>query len=326
MRFRAVSAHAPVLRLLRRHRRAVVLGAHPRAVNLRLGGAVVTLVAAERGNGPGALVLAAGQLPGQLAWRPGEPVEVGAGWLRGAAGTAVWWAGSSPWRPPRCAPAGRDLAAAAREGLAWLSGRLSAVAARGALLPAVLACLWPRGDAQAARGGARGDFARALREEAVARIRRLRAALAGAAGPGSPAAAAPVRGDPPGGLHAAVAGLVGFGPGLTPSGDDLLAGLACTLRRARHPASAALAAALRRGWAARRTHLLSGHFLRWAARGVAAECGVALVDALLAGRPGAEADAALARVVAAGSWSGPDWAAGVLLALDLLGRAGADCP
>jgi hypothetical protein len=109
----------------------------------------------------------------------------------------------------------------------------------------------------------------------------------------------------------AVAGLAGLGPGLTPSGDDLLAGFACVAYRARWAWGAGLFAELK-GIPEGRTTPLSRSLLRWAADGVASERALTWLDQLLTGAP-----SPVGPVLAIGATSGADWIAGALLALDL---------
>lgn len=99
------------------------------------------------------------------------------------------------------------------------------------------------------------------------------------------------------------AALAGLGPGLTPSGDDLLCGYAVALHRTGHPAAPTLNLRLN-------TTPLSQHFLKWAARGVAGEHHLAWLDSVLSGNP-----LPLGKLMAHGATSGADWAAGALLAL-----------
>ncbi|PKW27328.1 DUF2877 domain-containing protein [Phycicoccus duodecadis] len=123
--------------------------------------------------------------------------------------------------------------------------------------------------------------------------------------------------------YAAVAGLVGRGEGLTPAGDDALAG-ALLLRRALDlapPARAddALVAAVRARLHA--TTAVSASLLDAAAGGWAAREVVALLDAVVHG--GASAvRAALPAVLAIGHTSGRDLVTGLLAALDALVPSG----
>jgi hypothetical protein len=114
----------------------------------------------------------------------------------------------------------------------------------------------------------------------------------------------------PDGLPTVAAGLIGHGPGLTPSGDDLIGGALCALHAA---ANATLAARLA-DWAlplARlRTNRISNAHLACAAQG---ECGEAVDDAIVALLSGHAPD--LARIDAIGHTSGWDALAGATLAL-----------
>jgi hypothetical protein len=134
-----------------------------------------------------------------------------------------------------------------------------------------------------------------------------------------------VRRDPAGAQRAA-GGLVGLGPGLTPAGDDLLAGLlvACAQLREAPGAADVAATAARLGdavglRASTATTALSAALLRHAAAGRAAGPVLRLLDALV-GRTALPA--ALAGLLAVGHTSGHDTARGVLTAASaLLDRA-----
>jgi hypothetical protein len=100
--------------------------------------------------------------------------------------------------------------------------------------------------------------------------------------------------------------LIGRGPGLTPEGDDLVAGCAGVLAAAgEHDRAAALIG----GDLRRRTTALSATLLELAARGMGPEP----LQAVLAGRPGA-----LARLVRLGHTSGRAYARGAAFALTSL--------
>jgi hypothetical protein len=110
-----------------------------------------------------------------------------------------------------------------------------------------------------------------------------------------------------------VAALVGRGPGLTPSGDDALAGallVAHALGTAGH-----LAPAVRARLAA--TTAVSAALLDAAADGFAAQPVVALVDAAVAADPDA-VSRALPAVLAIGHTSGADTVTGIRAALDAI--------
>ncbi len=119
-----------------------------------------------------------------------------------------------------------------------------------------------------------------------------------------------------------VRGLVGLGPGLTPSGDDFLVGLLAALHIPGSP---------RRGWrrigrqasacAARQTHVISATALRHAAEGRARAKLITLCEALM--RSGARATLpAVAEVIGIGSSSGTEIALGVMAGFGLHLHAG----
>jgi hypothetical protein len=115
-----------------------------------------------------------------------------------------------------------------------------------------------------------------------------------------------VCGDHP---EAGARSLVGFGGGLTPTGDDILAGILLALRQLGRPASAD------RLWASicdivpKRTTALSGTLLAAAAAGDAIPSAVAVLAALSGHRP---VEPAVDRLVAVGANSGADLAHGLL--------------
>ncbi len=119
----------------------------------------------------------------------------------------------------------------------------------------------------------------------------------------------------------AVAGLVGRGPGLTPSGDDALAGALLVARALR--VSRPLVAAVRARLGA--TTAVSGALLEAATDGFAAHAVVTLVDAAVVGHVEATARA-LPAVVAIGHSSGRDLVTGVLAALRVLGATATTNP
>ncbi len=108
-----------------------------------------------------------------------------------------------------------------------------------------------------------------------------------------------------GDLRAAAERLLGLGPGLTPSGDDVLAGFLVTRRSLGVPAGDVTALA------ARRTSAISADLLRHAAAG---RCIPQLADVVTAlGSPGRAPQ--LGALLAVGHHSGGDLARGVALAL-----------
>lgn len=108
-------------------------------------------------------------------------------------------------------------------------------------------------------------------------------------------------------LHGVVGALAGLGPGLTPAGDDALAGILLVehLRRGAVPAEVVAAA---------RTNDVARAFLAWAARGQSIEP-VHRFLAAAADRDAVGARAAMARLLAFGHSSGADLALGLRLGL-----------
>jgi hypothetical protein len=101
--------------------------------------------------------------------------------------------------------------------------------------------------------------------------------------------------------------LGGLGPGLTPSGDDVLGGVLFALRAARGPAEEPrLAEAVD----AVATNDISRAFLQWAARGQALSPAHDLVGAVVAGDRGS-AGASARALAAVGESSGADFALGL---------------
>jgi Protein of unknown function (DUF2877) len=113
--------------------------------------------------------------------------------------------------------------------------------------------------------------------------------------------------------------LVGAGPGLTPSGDDVLCGVLLALAGVGDPAPLALlGATVQELWA--RTTWLSASLLDCARRGYAVPSVVTLVRCTLSGDL-AGARAALGPTLAIGHWSGPDLVAGLAGSLNVLAGA-----
>lgn len=113
--------------------------------------------------------------------------------------------------------------------------------------------------------------------------------------------------------HAATA-LIGLGPGLTPAGDDLIAGLLLTLHYGQHAAAPALRAVAQRA----ATTTLGRAMLGWAAQGRASEHTLQLLGGLFA-LPASAALALLPAVLEHGATSGADLVAGILIGLRILG-------
>ncbi len=116
--------------------------------------------------------------------------------------------------------------------------------------------------------------------------------------------------DPAGTLVDA-AGLIGLGPGLTPSGDDLIGGALCALHKSSRGDFAARLAAWAMPIAQAGTNRISYAHLACAAEG---ECGKTVNDAIVAIIAGDAPD--LDRIDAIGHTSGWDALAGAALALE----------
>ena len=111
--------------------------------------------------------------------------------------------------------------------------------------------------------------------------------------------------------------ILGLGPGLTPSGDDFVAGLLAVLHLPDGPGRALRdVGSYMVAGAARRTNAISVAMLHAAAQGRVRECVIELLRELVAGdREGVAG--ALPRVLAIGSSSGRDMAAGVVAGFDV---------
>lgn len=103
-------------------------------------------------------------------------------------------------------------------------------------------------------------------------------------------------------IQQAAAGLAGLGPGLTPYGDDVLAGVALALWAAHHPLCGEIGPAIAQA-AAPVTHRLSGAFLDAASRGFASADWHALLEAL-SGDDFLEVEHAARQTAAKGGTSG----------------------
>lgn len=138
------------------------------------------------------------------------------------------------------------------------------------------------------------------------------ATIAGAETPLTALRAAIAAGDRSAAVHGARP-LIGLGPGLTPSGDDVLAGIEAALRSVGHPLGGFLAAHLRD--IEERTTTISAALLRHAADGEFAERIGAVTAAFLDGSDD-ELPRAIERAVAWGATSGSDTLHGILVGLD----------
>ena len=271
----------------------MVLGLQGRACQLSVdGGPLLILSTPDTPLAPNALAVDVGPhvVLEDAGWRRGQTVVLGAS--APADRDADWrvtLAAASTWepRPPVHRIQPPDLA----DRLRATRAMVVAEATRDSLLP----LLWMAeldgtelrsGVAEAARVPARLLSDAAIRRDEAALVRATR-------------------------------GLAGLGPGLTPSGDDLLAGFAAAwtlvgealglVRAARERVTAALCAGARRG-----ASPLGRAWLEHAGRGELLEPMTGFVGALLAGET-RDPRVSVRGALAVGSSSGTDWMVGFLL-------------
>lgn len=259
----------------------VVLSAFHRAVNITClsSGELHTLVTGDLDDGPNSLVVATPDFL-RAGIAPGDPVRAGAGRLAIAGKAVVSTAGAVLWRMPR--PVARVDEATLRRRLAAAEGQIWRDGKPGGLLPDV----------------AGGEIAQVT-------ARMLHEAVDGVT-------AALGRGDETEALRHA-ARLLGLGPGLTPSGDDVLLGIlaARALRRGIPEDAFARGVSV---LARTATNPISHAALAKAARGEVRD-GIARLLVALCEPQGEALPAALARVLAIGSSSGTEIAFGVIRGL-----------
>jgi hypothetical protein len=277
----AVSVSRGVLDMLRAAPfRGHVLGVHGRACTLaEADGRVIAVVLPEVGNGPLNIVLDA---------RDGVPAAVQVDMSAGADESGlhigpvrVALAGAAVWEPRPDWQALRARTGSVEAGLPAVRALAGAAARGGSLLSQL--------DEPGEQIEGRGEIA----------LRARRAALALRAGWGGDAAR----------LREAAAGLAGLGAGLTPAGDDFLAGAMLRAWLA-HPSPAAWCHTVA-GMAAPRTTTLAAALLRAAARGECAAAWHVLLGTLAQGDV-KRLEAAVHAVLAHGATSGADMLAGFL--------------
>jgi hypothetical protein len=117
-------------------------------------------------------------------------------------------------------------------------------------------------------------------------------------------------------LDRAARELAGLGPGLTPSGDDALAGILFALRALEGPGSEAVGSAVARSAA---TGPVSRAYVEWSARGQALSPAHDLLRAAAAGDEAAAGSAAR-QVASVGETSGADFLLGLAWGLSVLAR------
>lgn len=259
----------------------VVLSAFQRAVNITClsSGELHTLVTGDLDDGPNALVVATEDFR-RAGIAPGDPVRAGAGRLAIAGKAVVSIAGAAAWQMPR--PAARVAEAALRQRLAVAEALLQRDGKPGGLFP------------DAAGGEIAQVTARMLHEAAEG------------------VAAALGRGDEAEALRFCMR-LLGLGPGLTPSGDDVLLGILAARALGRDIREDAFARGVA-GLARSATNPISHAALAKAAQGEVRD-GIARLVVALCEPQGEALQAALARVLAIGSSSGTEIAFGVIRGL-----------
>jgi hypothetical protein len=239
-----------------------------------------------------------------LGLREGQPAVTGSRQLEvRAAGIRILLDGATPWSPRI-----RDAGRAAADRWAKRSARVRSIAAQASATAS-------GGSAPGFAGLLGGPGPRHLpmyAARAAAILDQLEAALA--AGDGEAADSVSRR-------------LVGLGPGLTPSGDDALVGLAAALHGLGHPQRGFLADAV--ADAGMRTTSVAASLLRHAAAGEFSERLHALLADLLGDDEGS-LRGSVERALAWGATSGADCLVGVLFGLDVAAagvrRAAASAP
>jgi hypothetical protein len=263
-----------------------VLAVFERAFYLKARGGLICLGPVSLGAGPLNL-LCANWRPGAVA--PGTPARLSSAEIRLARGAVFSLAGARDWRPPlppewHSADLRRGLAALARA-----AARRAPPDGLGRLIPALVI---------GGRRAAADDTDSPLLRRAAAGASALAGWLVRDVGPPPPARASV---------------LIGLGPGLTPSGDDLIAGVLIALRTLLRADTAEQLGAWALCLAATRTGTISSAHLAAAAAGEGAEPLHRVLAAICAGD-----EAGLEREVDAvagiGHCSGWDALAGVALA------------
>ena len=271
-----------------------VQGIYRSVVNITTVDGLLTVASPQAGGLPNGIMADLGQDWRTIGLRPGMAVCAGQAevWVPDA-GLEIRLDGSARWSPRFPKPDLVDDGRTAR----W---RRRAVATRAVARD------------RASAGGLgtllRRDTARDDRAGAVAIARPIVAELIVALGAGDRPTATGLAG-----------GLIGLGPGLTPSGDDLLVGIEAALHALDRPTAGFMARAL--DGVEDRTTALAATRLRHAAAGEFAERLHMLLGALL-GSDEAIIVAAVERATAWGATSGTDCLLGVLIGLDAAAGVG----
>lgn len=278
----ALSGDAACLAVLHEGLRGRVHSVFARVINVIVpGGTLLTLASRDVDDAPDTLVVDLRSFDGQ-GIAIGDPVETREGVLIVAERLAIrldsarQWAPLLPRYPPHETPLRRNLDAV-REHVAALGSEGSAIGPPASAVAITASALLAQHAAALGHALACGDV-----EEALAQGEAL----------------------------------VGLGPGLTPSGDDVLLGLLAVLHLPGGPCEPF--ADLGRqivARAAHRTHAISLAALQAAAEGSVRARIIALLDAVTVGTR-EETLAALRPVLAIGSTSGRDIVAGIVLGFE----------
>jgi hypothetical protein len=295
----ALSAHAPLLRRLQaRGLSGRVHSVFAHVLNLQtVEGKLVSLASRALDDAPGTLVVdVADFLQSHAA--PGDAVSVTAGTLHVGQRLAVRFGTARAWQ--RALPPYPADIAMLRANLATARSILQRGQREGAQ-PPVPGQAYGRGLAPSSTPVPSSALVAAARQRLARHVDALCTALAAAD------AASTSR-------HAHA--MLGLGPGLTPAGDDVLAGVFAVIALPRSPLAPLLDTARDVAAAAGvQTNAISAAMLDAAVRGEVRERIVALLDSLLRG-PVAAVPARMAPVLSIGASSGRDLCAGIAVGLE----------
>jgi hypothetical protein len=264
-----------------------VEGVHRSALNIRLNGHLVTVAHESLGGLPNGILVDPPMALDQIGVALGMPVQFDGRALRvPGASLTILLRGAATWSPAM--PVVHGLSRSARHERAERAMRLAADGApRVGLGPLVVGLVNEKASVGSLGRAAAGSLASVV--EAFAR--------------GSSAHAV-----------AAAHPLIGLGPGATPSGDDLLVGLAAGLATTNNPMARPFAVGVARQ-AARMTTSVAESYLFYAGRLEFSERVHSAALAVLTG-PGHELRAAMNAALAWGASSGADLMVGLLVGIE----------
>jgi hypothetical protein len=290
---------------------ATVHSAFARAANIRLGNTLLTVATPGIQNLPYGLLCAAGSADFYRRLRPQTRVRVtGRRLFFPEAGLQIDGSAAAVWSPRLRLPVAPATGAALRPRMATVHAlalaRAEATGGRGLtyLLPHLAALLAHPAMAPAALTGVRRDH--------FDTVAALLSAVRAAARSGQPAT-----------IVGAGERLLGLGIGLTPSGDDVLAGLLTTLIVTAPQATAVAAVAATQTLAAlatRRTTAVSAGYLLQAGQGYVTERLGNLLTSIVVdgGRAPGRLNERAAKMLAHGATSGAELVLGLLLGLSIV--------